>query len=229
MEQDNKIKATLEDLKTFETLLAETATDGDALDKLNELASERDWFTTVFKENGKEGVKDLDGSILVPAMFDTVCYTYDRKFFDASKPVVVLQDGKFGIVKADGTGEMLVPCEHEHIHDFYGMYIIKDNGKAGLFSCGEMVVPQIIDKIYEPCADLIVFEADGKTGLYDTASEIYVEPVYDSMELAPEETIKVMLRGKEGFLDAEDGHFVPVEEAGPDPEDSDLYMYCAID
>lgn len=85
--------------------MADNSTDSDALNKLNEFASARDWFTTVFKENGKEGVKDLDGSILVPAMFDTVCYTYDRTLFGASKPVVVLLDEKFGIVKADGTGE----------------------------------------------------------------------------------------------------------------------------
>lgn len=213
MEQDNKIKATLEDLKTFESLMAETTADNDALAKLNEFASERDWFTTVFKENGKEGVKDLDGSILVPAMFDTVCYTYDRKLFDASTPIVVLQDGKFGIVKADGTGEMLVPCENERIYDFYGMYIIANNGKSGLFWCGEMVVPQIVDQFYQPWNGVVCFEANGKHGLYDQNMDVYVAPVYDAMEMDKDENIEVVFKGKKGYLDAEDGHFVLAEEA----------------
>lgn len=217
MEQNNKIKATLEDLETINSLMAETSTEDDVLDKLNEFAGERDWFTTVFKENGKEGVKDLDGSILVPAMFDTICYTYDRTFFGASKPIVVLQNGKFGIVKADGTGEMLVPCEHEQINDFYGMYLIVDNGKAGLFSCGKMVVPQIVDQFYEPWNGMVVFVSNGKYGLYDQVGDIYVEPVYEAMDMNEQLDFKVSFEGKEGYLDSEDGHFVPAEVA-EDPD-----------
>lgn len=107
------------------------------------------------------------------------------------------------------------------------MYIIEDNGKFGLFSCGKMVVPQIADQFYEPCNGVVEFMDNGKHGLYDQVADIYVEPVYDAMEVDEHENYKVTLEGQEGYLDAEDGHFVPAAEA-EDPDYDGCLLNCDI-
>lgn len=228
MDKGNKIKATAEDLRTFvrmrwheyDPVTGELT--AEMLDRLHAFTDVRDWFTTIFVENGKEGLKDLDGSIMVPAIFDKVS-TFDRKLYGPAKSVVVMLGGKYGITQANGKGEMLLACEHENICDVYDRFIITDNGKSGLFVCDTMVVPQIADRFFEPCYDVFKFVANGKFGMYDVVCEVYFEPVYDDIELFPDEIIKVVYQGKVGFLHI-DGYFVPAEEA--DPKESFNYMKC---
>ena len=55
-------------------------------------------FTIIIEKDGKEGIMDLDGTVLVPPIFDKVVYTYSRILMKADKPAVVINNGKFGLV-----------------------------------------------------------------------------------------------------------------------------------
>ena len=74
-------------------------------------------FTEVFVgENGKRGVKGFDGSIIVPANYDEIAYTYGRRV-PKDYPYVAIRDGKMGLVVPDGKGTELTAF----VYDYIGM------------------------------------------------------------------------------------------------------------
>ena len=231
MEQNNKPKATAEDLKTyyeFEERMKTLSESGDKREwektakAANDFVESRDWFTIIIEKDGKEGVMDLDGTVLVPPIFDKVVYTYSRILMKADKPAVVINDGKFGLVRADGTGEMVLPCEHDSIHltDLLQFFFVTDNGKTMLVSnSGKQLTPQMLDKFYGTTNGIIPVAAKGKLGLFDTSSGLFVEPAYEDIEIEFEQPVIAYRDGVPGYLSAEDGHFLPKEEY--DNSDSD--------
>ena len=236
MSKANKPKATAEDLKTFnefeermkkldpvynELEWKETAKAG------NDFVDSRDWFTIVIEKDGKEGVKDLDGTVLVPPIFDKVAYTYSRIYMNADKPVVVINNGKFGIVRADGTGEMLLPCEHDYIrlNDLLQFFLVADNGKTMFVNnVGEQLTPQTLDDVYDTNNGIIVVKTGDKEGLFDIYNGLFLEPAYDKIELGCDEAVIAYKDGIAGYLSGEDGHFIPKDEY--DNNDSDECIIC---
>ena len=231
MSNENKIKATAEDLKTyyeFEERMKTLSESGDTRQfeetakAADDFVESRDWFTIVIEKDGKEGVMDLDGTVLVPPIFDKVAYTYSRIHMNASKPVVVINNGKFGLVRADGTGEMLLPCEHDSIrlNDLRQFFLVTDNGKTMLVSnLGKQLTTQTLDKVYGTSNGIIAVQTDNKLGLFDISSGLFVEPAYDDIEAEFEQPVIAYKDGVAGYLSAEDGHFLPKEEY--DNSDSD--------
>ena len=120
---ENKPKATVKNLQFIEKLdrlidIVEKAEEnGDAtkvkhrssydLVNVRSLYIERyDWFDTVFEEGGKLGLKDIKGDVVVPAKYDGFqerCHF----LFARTVPRVALVRGKAGLVKADGSGELV--------------------------------------------------------------------------------------------------------------------------
>ena len=231
MSEAKKIKATAEDLKTYEEFEkrmnsldpVDNKREWDETAKAgNDFVDSHDWFTIVIEKDGKEGVMDLDGTVLVPPIFDKVAYTYSRIHVNANKPVVVVNNGKFGIVRADGTGEMVLPCEHDFIRltDLLHFFLVIDNGKIMFVNgMGEQLTPQTIDKVYGTSNGIIAVQTGNKLGLFDITSGLFVEPAYDDIEAEFEQPVIAYKDGVAGYLSAEDGHFLPKEEY--DDSDSD--------
>lgn len=233
-----KMKATVNDLKSYDEMMSrlnmlDPAKDNDEWseigNKITDFEASRDWFPTIFKEDGKEGLKDLDGTVMVPAVFDSIALRFSRLYYRNNLPVIVVNDGRYGLVKTDGTGELVIPCEHGYIKNVYGapsLFMVADNKKIALYrNDGTILVPQIADAFDEPCNDIIVFKADGKYGLYDCGYDKYVEPLYEVMDVCPEETVKVTKDGVEGYLSLEDSRFISKEEA--EDEDFDEFLISA--
>ena len=66
-----------------------------------------------------------------------------------------------------------------------------------------------------------VFSIDGKLGLYHPENNVYVKPIYDSIDWDKSSDFIVVAQGdKVGFLSAEDGHFIDFNDDDPD----DPYM-----
>ena len=237
MEQNNKTKATAEDLKTyyeFEERMKTLSESGDTRQfeetakAANDFVESRDWFTIVIEKDGKEGVRDLDGTVLVPPIFDKVAYTYSRIHMNASKPVVVINNGKFGLVRADGTGEMLLPCEHDSIrlNDLRQFFLVTDNGKTMLVSnLGKQLTTQTLDKVYGTSNGIIPVETGGKQGLYDYYNDIFIQPAYDDIYIGCDEDVIAYKDGIAGYLSAEDGHFIPKDEYDNSDSEEKL-IYC---
>ena len=81
-------------------------------------------------------------------------------------------------------------------------YLAKKNGKLGILDAkGNEITPVIMDEVHEMidtdgCIPLV---KDGKWGLVHLG--MYVEPIYDKMEICSEEYVKVWLNGTQGWLD----------------------------
>lgn len=162
-------------------------------------------MTAMFEENGKCGVKDVMGEIIVPAMFDSIPMVLSEDLKDCVLPVV--KDGKYGFVKPDGKGTMAVECMYDNIHFYNCYYYVVKDGKYGLYGMGGTeLLPVMADKIYEPWNDLVVYELDGKYGFSMILSEIVTEAVYEGYDVEENDDLAVILNGKKGYLD-ENGTF----------------------
>ena len=181
------------------------------------------FFDQVFEENGKQGVKDITGKVLVPALFSDFCETYH---YDAlrGKPLGALNEqGKCALVTTDGTGTTLTPFEYDaiHISAYDNYYISRQGDKRGVIQPnGTVVVPCIIDEIWEPVNGITLFASNGKHGLF-TNWGTYVEPVYDEIEEKDEKPY-ARLGDTWGYLDIE-GQFIA--ENDPELDNTDLLDY----
>jgi len=235
MSEAKKIKATAEDLKTYEEFEkrmnsldpVDNKREWDETAKAgNDFVDSHDWFTIVIEKDGKEGVMDLDGTVLVPPIFDKVAYTYSRIHVNANKPVVVVNNGKFGIVRADGTGEMLLPCEHDFIQltDLLHFFLVIDNGKIMFVSLlGKQLTPQTVDAVRDELNEVFVLASGDKLGLYDFNNDLFIQPSYDNIDLGDgDEYVIAYKDGTAGYLSAVDGHFIPKEEYDISDADEEL-------
>ena len=76
---------------------------------MNDYVTRYDWFTRIIEgPDGKKGMEDPAGKVLIPAVFDEVAYTYDTNFIQPSA-VPCVKSGKCALVKTDGTGENITP------------------------------------------------------------------------------------------------------------------------
>ena len=237
MSDAKKIKATAEDLKTYKEF-EERMNSLDPVDNKrewdetakagNDFVDSRDWYTIVIEKDGKEGVMDLDGTVLVPPIFDKVAYTYSRIHVNANMPVVVVNNGKFGIVRANGTGELVLPCEHDFISltDLLHFFLVVDNGKTMFVNgMGEQLTPQTIDKVYDTNDGIIPVETGGKQGLYDYYHDIFIQPAYDDIYIGCDEDVIAYKDGTAGYLSADDGHFIPKDEYDNSDSEENV-IYC---
>lgn len=219
-------KATSHDVKTYKELLCRLNSLGKSLEKheewnettrlLNEMQSSLDWTPIVFEEEGKQGLKDLDGTIIVPARFDAIETCFARNIWPLDKPIIVSENGRFGIVKADGTGDLVLPCEHVNIHILVAApqyYVVEDAGQKSLIlGDGTELIPQIAETIFEPSNEVVIFKSKGKFGLWAMETELYIEPIYDELRAEFEEPVIAEKEGHVGFLSAEDGRFISEQD-----------------
>ena len=210
-----KKTATLEQIREYRKMLDNLSYD-DNMDKVNSFMEEYDTMCSLFEENGCVGVKDILGEVLVPAMFDdiTVVFSDVNRYF----ALPVIKNGKYGLVKPDGKGTMAAGCIYDNIHFEGGCHYLAKDGKQGMYDAhGNEVVPVMVDKVFEPWNDLIVFESDGKFGFAMFGSGVVTKVEYDAYEMDANEDLVVTLNGKKGYLD----------EAGKFTEDPDEAWFNA--
>lgn len=201
---------TVEQLNDFRQLLKTASCDADYT-KLNAFIEEYDLYTKVYEENGKMGVKDAAGQVLVPAVFDEVGYT----FMDHFKPyaVPVIKDGKCAFAAQDGKGTLLSDFEYDAIHyTTECCYILVKDGKKGLaMSSGSVVIPAQMDQVCTPFNGLASYEKDGKHGFSLVYQPLTTEAVYDDYEIADDEYLEVVKDGVKGYVDSK-GQFTTDED-----------------
>jgi hypothetical protein len=173
-------------------------------------AQQYDWFDTAFEENGQKGLKDILGTVVVPAMYDELeSYNY----LHAIPCAAVRKGDHWGLVKRDGSGDVVLDCEYEYVcyEPWTCRYMAKKNGKWGLVnSQGTFLAPCCFDKMSRPMNGFIVIENEGKYGLV-TLDGLFVEPIYDDVQTELGELCQVTLAGEQGWLD-ENGQFTKEED-----------------
>lgn len=172
----------------------------------------------LLEENGRVGLKSLNGGIALPAIYEDVSLTYDDYEFFHQWLFVVKQNGKWGLV--DKSLNVQMPFEYDKIFRKPGApnhYILVKDGKQGVASIdfpGEKVNIMVhveMDAIYHvPGWDLTLFTKDGKWGwwfpdntafyknyCYPECDEIFVQPIEEVWKMEDDQDeIFIVRKGK---------------------------------
>lgn len=116
--------------------LRKTMTTAEEYEKVMAFEEEYDIFTQVFTEEGRKGVKDAAGEVLVPAEFDEVGCTFAD--FCRGFAIPVVKDGKMALVSPDGKGTLLT----EPVYD----PSVSMTVSLSLSRTGRRVLPQEVER-----------------------------------------------------------------------------------
>ena len=210
----NMQKVTPEVIERLEFILNELEKENCALEikvELHEIEEKYDLYDCIFEENDKKGVKDIKGNVRVPAMYKDYSLRYAFHHLRKAPIPAENEDGKYALIKADGTGTPITSFEYDWISlvPFTSLFIAEKNGKEGLVSFeGEVIVPCELDSVSNgvPMNGLIELTNDNKYGLFDYKTGLYVKPIFDQLE-ENNDNVYVRLNDHWGYLD-EEGNFI---------------------
>lgn len=200
----------------------------DEVQELNHYSIDLNWMTIIFAgADGKKGLKHADGHVLVPAIYDGFEFTYDCVFYNL--PVIpAKKNGKWGLVKCDGSGDVVTEFIYDRIEDVRWNKHIFTYYKGGslsyglLLNDGRELCPCIIDMCYEPTSTCLIFKCGDYYGLYDLGDRV-VMPMFDAIEVNdPFEPMVFTLNGILGYLD-EELRFVPKSEIDSMEDEEDRH------
>jgi hypothetical protein len=93
-------------------------------------------FHEVYEENGKYGMKDYDGNVIVKPEYDFLrtCYVYVDDF--VMMPIVAEKDGKLGLILPDGINTVVADFIYDNIslRDEYPYFEAKKGRKKVLLN-----------------------------------------------------------------------------------------------
>lgn len=100
-------------------------------------------YHQVFEENGKFGIKDHKGEVIVHARYDFLrtCYTYVDDL--STMPIIAEKNGKLGLILPDGNDTIIADFIYDDIYlrDEYPYFeAIKEGVKGYLDKDGEFIV-----------------------------------------------------------------------------------------
>lgn len=187
-------------------------------EELNDIIAKYNLDAMIFiGPNGKKGMMDCLGNILVPARYDG--FGFLPKPFDfPRKSVNALRNDKFYLVSLDGSGKELT--EGYDMIDLaischmYSPYIYTRDGvkSCGFMSItGEEICDCYVDK-YFGGLNSIWYQSGDKHGFWQFGN-IFLPPIYDNIEMLgdPWNPLLFTLDGVQGLV-RHDGSFMPLSE-----------------
>lgn len=158
-------------------------------------------------ENGKKGLRDVCGNVLIEPQFDDIpeLYSCFKVWSDGAtchEIPVIINDLYY---LYDTRERKIISKGYSRIFRYFGAYItyfvIVENWKKGILYRGKEVLPPIADEIYDmPDPDgSIPYLKNGKAGLveFDTC----IDAIFDRFVIRSEDYTQVMLNGKWGWID----------------------------
>lgn len=184
-----------------------------------DIAGEYNLDAIIFEgSNGKRGLKDCCEKILVPAKYDGFGFI-PKPFVTNRESINAVRDGKYVLVKLDGSGEELTkePYDEIRLATYYHLgspYVYRKNGMQAwgfMNMSGVEVCDNIIDDYY--CGlNSMWYDSGDKMG-YWQFGVIFLPPIYDNIEQPgePKEPLLFTLDGVQGYV-RHDGSFLPLSE-----------------
>jgi len=174
-----------------------------------------DWSPEVIEENGSYGIRLAVGEVILPPLFEDLGVYVNVKKGDR---VAVKQNGKWGVVVADGTGKhWIVEPRFDWIGFPNPLTPVKKGDKWGVYDLtkNRYLVPPECDSMETAGGYLFtngtaICEKDGKYGLITDAG-LFTGTVFDDIDNPPEEPVKVKYKGVWGWLN-EKGRFTTDED-----------------
>lgn len=216
----------------------DTSTQED-YDEVNDIRGKYYLDAIIFDgSNGKKGMKDCLGNILVPARYDGFDFLPNPLDYKRSG-VIAIRNGRYVVVSLDGTGKELTKETYDKIWLVsYGIpsspYIYQ---KDGLKACGFMSLQgeEVCDCIadsYSDCWMYAFYSSGGLWGYWEYYTKLILPPIYDNIESEGEaEGLLIFtLNGEQGYVKY-DGTFVPFSEFEKMDEDAqwDIRCDCIVD
>lgn len=215
-------KEMIDFVEMMEQNIAKMDFDDPEWQKLNEKYAEYknnyNWHSIIFEgENGKKGMMDVKGNVLIPAKYDDFQYTFVLGYHMYMVPAVL--DGKIGFVLTDGSGTEVTDFVYDSVHNLefssYFLFRKDDSISFGILSPnGEELVPCILDRFYERFSASIMFASGDKYGLIQTNEGILIPPIYDNIEMVdePEDPLVFTLNGVVGYVTFDKQLFISKEK-----------------
>ena len=185
-----------------------------------------DWSDQEIKENGKAGLSDCFGEVLIPAEYDETWFRANY-FVTREKPIACKKEDKWGMVLPDGKGTIVTEFRYDNIflgeyYSFWNFIIVVKDDKYGFIDIkGNSLTPIELDEIYQPCNDMGMVRKGEKYGFIYCNGE-YIEPVYEEISFSQgDNRYLVKLNGKWGYVDR-NKNFIPADAFN---EDSNQVFY----
>ena len=204
----------------------------NAMAVLNDITSKYCFDAIIFEgENGKQGLKDCLGNILVPAKFDG--FDFIPKPLEYKRNgVIAIRDGRYVVVTLDGKGTELTKDTYDEIRlaSYYNPtapYIFRRNGLSAwgfMNYFGEEISDCIADNFYDQQM-YAYYSSGGFWGYWEYYYKLLLPPIYDNIESDGEDDGMLIftLNGKQGYVKY-DGTFIPLDEFEQLDEDDQLDM-----
>lgn len=197
-------QADLEDYQKYEIEFKdsnpfEEETEEEKLDrKIYNLISNSGYFDIPFiGQDGKIGLKDSIGNVVVPPFFEEAEGT--EYLFEAKCMARVRKDGKLWLSPRDGSGKIIGPG-YDKIEPYFSLASVKRYGKTGMvdLTTGIEFIPSQMNWLKKLIGDY-VFTQNGKIGYYFYYDELdrYVKPQFDAINLTTHQFLK---NGEWGWL-----------------------------
>lgn len=190
------------------------------LDEINGIVTHYNVDAIIFDgENGKKGLKDCLGNILVPANYDGFGFI-PKPLEYKRESVIAVREGRYVLAALDGSGKELTKETYDGIdllfyHHMWSPYIYQNNGLKSLGFMdisGKEMCDCIVDKYYWGL-NCVEYESGGLKGIWQF-DVIFLPPIYDNIEMPgePWEPYLFTLNGIQGYVNTEDGSFMPLDE-----------------
>lgn len=154
-------------------------------------------------KQGKVGIVDDEGKILVPCQFDQV---YDLTDDDYVRVLKNLKIGLYHLEKG-----LILPAEYDQVWPFSGeMAKVLKNRKMGFINKeGLMVIPIEFNHIWPVENSLIKVLKDGKMGFFDISGKIVLPTDYQQIWPFEDNMARVLKDGKMGYIDIDGNVVIP--------------------
>ena len=190
------------------------------LNEIEQMAEHYDWDNQVFidEATGKKGLRGVDGTVLVPALYDEFPMVGSYRLFH-KRPHVARLGNKYGIVAADGTGKPLTAFIYDSLEWDYlsPLYIAQWGGEKDLkgliFEDGQVLVPCVIKKLYARWNNLCCYDGEKRMGIIDLYRMKCTAPLFDTIDMEPDTGLVTVVKdGVDGVLDDTTLQFVPMSD-----------------
>lgn len=186
----------------------------------------------IFKDkNGKQGLKDCLGNILVPAMYDGFDFI-PKPLMIKRNGVIAFREGRPVVVTLDGTGTELTKDTYDEIRlatyeNLSSPYIFRKNGLSAwgfMGYMGEEITDCIADYFYNQW--MYAYYSSGDLwGYWEYYYKVLLPPIYDNIESEDEAggLLIFTLNGEQGYVKY-DGTFISLTDYNKldDPGQDDL-------
>jgi hypothetical protein len=164
-----------------------------------------DWSDQEFTENGKSGLMDCFGEIMIPAIYDETWFRANY-FVSREKPIACRMGNKWGMVMPDGKGSVKAEFIYDNIflgehYSFWSFIVVVIKNKYGFIDVrGNPLTPVDIDEVFRPENSMGLVRKGEMFGFIYCNGD-YIEPVYEEIKLPDNEKLyRVRLDGRWGFV-----------------------------